>query len=1063
MIPETHQPAAAYAKAPLPPDESARLETLRRYQILDTPPDAELDDLAQIAAALCGTPIALISLVDEHRQWFKARVGLDAAQTGRAESFCAHAVAAADLLLVPDARSDPRFADNPLVEGEPYIRFYCGVPLRSPEGHAIGTVCAIDRAPRSLTEAQVRGLEAIARQVMQCLNRRRAALEEQARLRMIAVEGNLGTWEWDLAADRVTYSETVGPLFGLPAGASPPHYDDFLRAVHPDDRERLAAEVAQAVATDRSGCWEYRVTWPDGSVHWLKDVVRILHDERGRAQRMLGLTMDITPRKQAEEAARAGEERLAQAVRAAALGFFDHDQRTDQLFWSRRMYEILGIPAEAEASLSRYLAVIHPDDRDRVRSAVARAHDPTGDGLFTAEHRLLRPDGSTRWVSLRSRTEFEGQGAARRPVRTIGAVADITDFKRAETVIRESEARLRLSLEASGAGCWSWDVSTNRPNWDARYHQMYGFGPDDPVSFEAWIARVHADDRPRLLARIQALMAPNSGEAWNEEFRAVFPNGQERWMAGMGRIERDAEGLAVRFVGINLDITERKQAEAAVRISEERYALAVRGTNDGIWDWNILTDEDYLSPRWKALLGYEDHELPNRPESFFARLHPEDVERVQAAVQAHLNEGAPYNLELRLRHKDGGYRWFQSRGEALRDDTGRPLRMAGSITDITARKEADAALRASEERFTLAIRGTRDGIWDWNVLTNEAYHSPRWKELLGYADHELSNQAEAFFSRLHPDDFARVQAAGADAIERGLPVEFECRLRHRDETYRWFLSRGAPVLDGKGRTVRMTGAISDITEQKRAAAEILGLYQEGQRTARRLQELSRRLLEVQEGERKRLARDLHDEMGQSLSALKLALNKLRRGTPEARQDRLLGDCQAITSQMLEEVRRLTRELRPPVLDDLGLAAALEWQAEQQASRCGWALTCRVEPGLPRYAPDLEITCFRILQEALTNIARHAQARTVRVSLRAADGLLRLAVADDGVGFDADAAGHPRQGVASYGLLGMRERAELIDGRLRLSSQPGRGTEVEACFPIGDPLAVPTLASEGVSR
>lgn len=193
-------------------DEPARLASLRRYRILDTDPERAFDDLALLASQVCGTPIALISLVDEDRQWFKARVGVAFSETARSISFCAHAIEQAGLFVVPDATDDARFRDNPLVQQAPRIRFYAGAPLVTPEGHALGTLCVVDRVPRRLTDAQTRALEALRRQAEAQLELRRNLIELE---RALAERDRAEAEQTALIGELRASLDNVGKLSGL--------------------------------------------------------------------------------------------------------------------------------------------------------------------------------------------------------------------------------------------------------------------------------------------------------------------------------------------------------------------------------------------------------------------------------------------------------------------------------------------------------------------------------------------------------------------------------------------------------------------------------------------------------------------------------------------------------------------------------------------------------------------------------------------------------------------------------------------------------------------------------
>ncbi|MEK6785437.1 MAG: PAS domain-containing protein [Nitrospirota bacterium] len=222
--------------------------------------------------------------------------------------------------------------------------------------------------------------------------------------------------------------------------------------------------------------------------------------------------------------------------------------------------------------------------------------------------------------------------------------------------VRISEGDWAAVLEGNGGVLFS-------DGWK----DMLGYAQDGAGdSLDEWSSLVHPDDRPRVMADLQRHCCGET-PTFSTEHRMRCKDGSYKWVHDRGKISsRAPDGGSLRFLGIQADVTARKQVEDALRRSEERYALVERGTQDGIWDWNILTNEDYLSPRWKAMLGFTDDDVPNHADSFFSRIHPDDVPGVHEALRAHLDHRRPYNIELRLRHKDGHYRWFQSRGDAGR-------------------------------------------------------------------------------------------------------------------------------------------------------------------------------------------------------------------------------------------------------------------------------------------------------------------------------------------------------------------------------------------------------------
>jgi PAS domain S-box-containing protein len=509
------------------------------------------------------------------------------------------------------------------------------------------------------------------------------------------------------------------------------------------------------------------------------------------------------------------------------------------------------------------------------------------------------------------------------------------------------------------------------------------------------------------------------------------PDGRRRDLRVNG-VKLDDDGAGGLQVIVR-DVTEERAADRALRESEERLALAVAGAEEGVWDWNLETNAVVYSERWKQMLGYADDEIEPHVSAWERLAHPDDRARADRANDSVVRgERATYEAEFRLRHKDGHYVPVLSRGFPVRREPGGPVvRIVGTHLDLTERKRAEASLLENEERLKLAFAGAQEGVWDWNLETGAVVYSTRWKEMLGYADDEIEPHIGAWERLLHADDVGRAQRLNESVTGGASTYEGEFRLRHKDGHYVQVLSRGYPVRRGAGgAVVRIVGTHFDLTERKRAEAEHA-------RT-----ELLTRLVFAQEDERRRIAREMHDQFGEQLTALALGIRGLKDACGDNDRWRAqVESIEAIAQRLDRDVDQLVWELRPTALDDLGLRAALADYLQDWSNRVGVAAQLHTSGLLDDRLPaDVETALYRIAQEALTNIAKHARAAKVEVILeRRADSVL-LIVEDDGVGFDPAAAAAGRDG---FGLLGMRERAGLVGATLEIESTAGQGTTVLA--------------------
>jgi PAS domain S-box-containing protein len=575
--------------------------------------------------------------------------------------------------------------------------------------------------------------------------------------------------------------------------------------------------------------------------------------------------------------------------------------------------------------------------------------------------------------------------------------------------------------------------------------RIFGASSADEVLGRSPFDFFRIDQHVHLRDRVSTLLAGGTVPV-NQE-RAVGLNGVVTDVEVACTLFEDSQGRAIESV--MRDITERKRTEAALRESEERLSLAFAGAQEGVWDWNLETGDVVYSTRWKQMLGYNDHEIEPNVSAWERLLHPDDHERARALNAAVARGERSYEAEFRLRHKAGHYVDVLSRGLPLRREPGGPVvRIVGTHFDLTERKRAEAALRQSEERLTLAFAGAQEGIYDWNLETGAVVYSTHWKRMLGYEDHEIEPHVSAFERLIHPDDLPRATRVNTSVSRGDTPYEMEFRLRHKKGHYIQVLSRGFPVRrEPDGPVVRIVGTHFDLTERKQAEEA-----RERQRSERARTELLGRMVFAQEDERRRIAREMHDQFGEELTALGLGIRMLKEAA--AGRDDLSAQIAALedVAQRLDrDVDHLVWELRPMALDDLGLRAALANYIED------WSLRVRVPAELhttglttERLASEIETTLYRIAQEALNNIAKHACARHVEIILERRSEQVSLIVEDDGVGFDPAEMDGQRRG---FGLLGMQERAALVGATVQIESAPGEGTTIFVRTPT---MALPVL-------
>ncbi len=427
------------------PLETARLQALQSYAILDTPAEEAYDQLATLAARLCGTPMAVVNFLDSERQWFKAAVGVPFRQTDRAISFCTHALSGTRTpMVVADARQHPLFAVNPLVVGEPHVRLYACVPLITPEGAALGTLAVLDTVPRALTDEQLEGLKILAGQVMVLLELRRqqrllsqlvqerdqmhAELVDQSEtLRVAGSIARIGGWSLELPARQLNWSQEIVDTFGL-AGRTGPVAQ--ILALHtPPYRPALEQALEECIRDGTPFDLQSEALLAGERHFWVRTAGLAVRDAQGRVVRVQGAFQDITAQHQADQALRLSEERFHLVARATADAIWDWNLATDAMWWNEGMQHLFGIPPHEVLPDSRSWTLrLHPEDSAEVLQSIHAAVRGSA-SHWSAKYRFRRHDDSYAWVLDRGFLIRDGEGRA---VRMVGGMADISAQRLAE-------------------------------------------------------------------------------------------------------------------------------------------------------------------------------------------------------------------------------------------------------------------------------------------------------------------------------------------------------------------------------------------------------------------------------------------------------------------------------------------------------------------------------------------------------------------------------------------------------------------------------------------------------
>lgn len=771
----------------------------------------------------------------------------------------------------------------------------------------------------------------------------------------------------------------------------------------------------------------------------------------GGCEVVYAIIHDITDQVRAEQALRDREAWLNQLTEGLPTLVWAARPDGTLEYLTRRWAEYTDVPRKMLLHYG-HLQVVHPEDRETMHRAW---QDALKNGLpTTVEARLRRHDGSYRWFSIRAVPARDEDGSI---VRWFGVDTEITEVKRAQEAL-ERRARLQDRIQQS--------------------QKLYiGEGDYRSSMGLVLVAALEASDSPQgFIAEV--LSEPRGVAQTGPQLRKVVCKCTQdcgrcldtSLTALPGDPPDDSICIQLRFGSVTMGLLQMKVGESGSRVDLPAFLEPLASAAAAIIRDHELSrrereaveqlqkrERDYrrlfetmeqgviyqdraglilsANPAAERILGVslsDMQSLPWKAENWPAvdqDLKPFPFERLPSVMA--LRSGRPVgNVVLGIRTGNESARWLLVGAiPERRPGEDYPWRVFSIFSDITERQEAEARLRQTSNRLQYALDATSEGVWDWNVVTGQVFLSDNCTQSLGYTPQEAGNDIGFWQRIIHPEDVRRTLSDLSAHLRGETEVfESETRLRMKSGQYRDTLLQGKVVeTDEHGSPLRMVGVEVDVTERNRAHEQ--------------LRQLSQSLARAQEAERARVAAELHDEIGQALTALTLLLEDRPGLNPDV-FTRRVQQGRTVAGELLSKVRQMTLDLRPPLLDDLGLGHALEALVDRHRHTTGMAASLAQQGDVPPLPSHMAVSIYRIVQEALTNVARHAEATEVAISLAVDDEGITVEISDDGKGFD-----FAPQSESSMGLTGMKERARAMRGVLEVQSASGAGTTVKALLPL----------------
>ena len=752
------------------------------------------------------------------------------------------------------------------------------------------------------------------------------------------------------------------------------------------------------------------------------------------------------------------------AAKLSADVMWDWNLLTNELFLGDRFEELFGYHIQNnKANIADWGNYLHPEDKEAVEQGLSDAIASSAANWEYA-YRFIRADGSIAKIFDKASIMRDADGKAYRMVGVMQDLSrqkeleekleqEIADREKSDTTLAESKEKFFLTTKFSSDLLWEWDLTTGEISIGNNIEELFGFALKNKKGKATdWIHHVHPEDKEELNKSLHTAVV-SSANNWQHDFRFIRANGSIAYVLGRAVITRHSNGKATYLIGALQDLSKQKELEEKLEKEiadreeyEKKFKLIFNSSADILCDDDLVTNQVILSDAYEAAFGYKIIGNTTSMEDLFSHIHPDDKEAFLQDYQRMLaSEDTEWKYNFRFLKADGSVAHILTSGTVLRNANGKAIRRIGYMQDISKQTLLEekltlefASKAADKENFRLLFNSSPDVLFDIDVEKQEVIFSAAYETAFGYKITGKMTPDKDWAAHIHPDDKERVlqgylKRMASDDTE----WKYQYRFIRSDHSVANILSTGIILRNTEGKIYRLLGMMHDISKEslleEKLAADI----------KLKEKQIADATEDAKEAERSAIGKELHDNVNQLLGASRMFLELAKRGGENSAV--YLNRSSEYTLTAIEEIRKLTKGLATDYIKNLGLCEAIENIARDAMEADSIHISCVLNSFIENSVNDkFKLNIYRIVQEQLNNVLKHAKATKVTISLLQNKKSILLYIADNGVGFDT---GKKRKGM---GIANIKSRAATYHGNADFVSQPGQGCVLTVKFPLTAP-------------